>query len=62
MFSVGEVVAESVFEDDFGKRFRDLEGSVALDLDERFAVWKSGITESMAVKHTEVWELLDRLI
>jgi hypothetical protein len=34
-------------------------GTVAFYLDERFKGLKSGITKSMAIKHTEVWELFD---
>jgi len=62
MLSIGQVIGKSVFEDDFRKRFSCLEGSVALDLDERFAGWKSGIAQSMAIKPTEVADLLDGLI
>ena len=62
MFSIGQVIGSSVFEDDFKKWFSGLEVAVALDLDERFEGWKSGFVENIAIKHTEVWELLDRLI
>jgi hypothetical protein len=62
MFSIGQVIGKSVYEDDFRKRFSGLEGSVAFDLDERFKGWKSGIVENMAVKHTGVYELLNGLV
>lgn len=62
MFSIGQIIGKSVFEDDFRELFSPLEGSVAFDLDERFKEWKFGITESMAIKHTEVYELLDGFI
>ena len=62
MFSIGQVIGKSVFEDDFRKQFSGLEGSVAFDLDEQFSGWKSGITENIAVKDAEVWELLDGLV
>jgi hypothetical protein len=62
MYSIGQVIGESVYQDDFRDRLSGLEGSVALNLDERFKGWKSGITQSIAIKHTGVWELLDGLI
>jgi hypothetical protein len=62
MFSIGSVIGDSIYQDDFRNRFSGQEGSVALDLDERFRGWKSGIVQSIAIKHTEVWELLDGLI
>jgi len=61
-FSIGQVIGESVYEDDFRREFGKIDGVVAVDLDERFAGWKLGIVESVAIKHTEVWELLDGLI
>ena len=62
MFSIGQVVGESVFKDDFRKRFSGINDEVALRMDERFAGLKFVITESMAIKHTEVWWLLDGLV
>jgi hypothetical protein len=62
MFSIGQVIGKSVYEDDFRKRFSGLEGSVALDLDERFDGWKSVFVQSMAIKDAEVWELLNGLV
>ena len=62
MFSIGQVIGESVYEDDFSKRFGDLDGLVAFNLDEQLKGRKHGIAESMAVKEAEVWELLDGLI
>ena len=62
MFSIGSLIGKSVYQDDFRDRFSGLYGAVALDLDGRFDGWKLEITESMAVKDAEVWELLDGLI
>jgi hypothetical protein len=62
LFSIGQVISESVYEDDFRERFGSIKGAVAVDLDERFACWKFGITQSMAIKSAEVWELLDGVI
>jgi hypothetical protein len=62
IFSIGQVIGESVFEDDFRKRFSSVDGAVALDLDERFKGWKSCIVENIALKDAEVWELLDGLV
>jgi len=61
-FSIGQIIGESVYEDDFRKRFRPIEGAVAVDLDERFAGWKFAITQSLAIKPAEVWKLLDGVI
>ena len=49
-FSIGQVIGESVCNCDFQEKFADLEGAVALDLDERFAGWKMGIGQSMATR------------
>jgi hypothetical protein len=62
IFSIGQVIGETVYEDDFRREFGPVEGSVVVDLDERFAGWKLGIMQSMAVKPAEVWELLDGVI
>jgi hypothetical protein len=62
MFSICQVIGESVFEDDFRERFSGLDGAVAFNLDERFEGWKLGIVENMAIKDAEVWDLLDGLI
>ena len=61
IFSIGQIIGESVDDCDFRERFSDYEGAVAVDLDERFAGWAMGIVESMAIKSAEVWELLDRV-
>jgi serine/threonine protein kinase len=62
IFSIGQIIGKSVYEDDFRERFGPIEGVVAIDLDEQFAEWKSGITQSLAIKPEEVWKLLDGLI
>jgi hypothetical protein len=59
IFSIGQIIGDSVYKDDFRERFGPIEGVVAVDLDERFSGWKLGIVESMAIKPAEVWELLD---
>ena len=55
MFSIGQIIGDAVFQDDFRKRFSGLDGAVALDLDERFEGREPGFKESMAIKHTVVW-------
>jgi len=61
--SIREYLSEkSVYEDDFRQKFGPIEGAVAVDLDERFAGWKFGITQSAAIKPAEVWELLDGVV
>ena len=62
IFSIGQIIGESVDDCDFRERFSDYEGAVAVDLDERFAGWRMGIVESVAIKPAEVWELLDGVI
>lgn len=62
MFSIGQIDGESVADCDFQEKFGDLEGAVALDLDERFVGWKMGILQSMALKPAEIWEFLDGVI
>ena len=56
------LMAEFVFECDFRERSGGIKGSVALDLDERFAGWKFEFMESVVIRHMEVWELLNCLI
>ena len=62
MFSIGQIIGDTVYECDFREAFGGLEGAVAIDLDQRFAGWKMGIAESVAIKPAELWELLDGLI
>jgi uncharacterized iron-regulated protein len=62
MVSIGQVIGKSVYEDDFRREFGQIEGAVAIDLDERFAGRKLAITQSMAIKPAGVWELLDGVI
>ncbi len=45
MFSIGQIIGESVYDCDFREKFGSLDGAVAVDLDERFAGWKMGITQ-----------------
>jgi hypothetical protein len=56
------VIGESVYGDDFRRELGPTDGAVAVDLDERFAGWKLGIVESVAIKRTAVWELLDGVV
>lgn len=56
------MIGESVCYDDFQREFGQIDGAVAVDLDERFAGWKVGIVESVAIKRGEVWVLLDGVI
>jgi len=62
IFSIGQIIGDSVYEDDFREKFAVLDGTVAIDLDGRYAGWKLGITQSMAIKPADVWKLLDGLI
>jgi len=56
------VIGKALHRDDFVDKFGLLEGAIALDLDDRFVRWKSIITQSIANKSAEVWELLDAMI
>ena len=49
MFSIGQIFGESFYQDDFRERFNGLEGSVAIDLDERFTGWEMEILQSVAI-------------
>jgi hypothetical protein len=62
MVSIGQVIGESVYKDDFRREFGPIDGAVALDLDARYAGWKLGIVDSVAIKRGEGWELLDGVI
>jgi hypothetical protein len=62
IYSIGQIIGDSVYEDDFRREFGRLDGPVALDLDERFVGWEMDITQSAAIKPAEVWELLDGVI
>jgi len=62
IFLIGQVIGDSVYEDDFCREFGLFDGAVAVDLDKRFAGWKLAIVQSMSIKHAEVWELLDGLV
>ena len=54
MVSIAQVIGESLYEDDFRERLSPIDGAVALDLNERYAGWKSSIGQSMAIKPAEV--------
>jgi len=62
IFSIGQIIGESIDDCEFRERFSDYEGTVAVDLDELFAGWRLGIVESTALKPAEGWELLDGVI
>ena len=62
IFSIGQVIGESVYEDDFRQEFGHMNEAVAVDLNDRFAGWTLGITQSVAIKLVEVWELMDGLV
>ena len=62
IFSIGQIIGDSNYECDFREKFGGMDGAVAVDLYERFAGWKLGITQSLAIKPAEVWELLDGVI
>ena len=62
MFSVGQLIGESVYEDDFRREFGLNDGTIAVDLGERYAGWKLAITQTVAIKPAEVGELLDGVI
>jgi uncharacterized iron-regulated protein len=62
IFSIGQIIGDSVYECDFREKFGGLNGAVAVDLNDGFAGWKLGITQSLAIKPAEVRELLDGVI
>jgi hypothetical protein len=62
MFSISQIIGESVYKDDFAAKFSTIDGVVAIDLDQQFNGWKSEIIQSIAIKSAEVRALLDGLI
>lgn len=62
IFSIGQIIGDSVYNCAFQEKFDGLDGAVAVDLDERFSGWKMGITQALAIKPAGVWELLDGVI
>ena len=47
-FSIGQLICESVNEDDFRLEFGHIDGAAAVNLDEPFAGWNSSVTQSPA--------------
>jgi hypothetical protein len=48
IFSIRQVIAESVYVDDFRLEFCHIDGTATVDLDEPFAGWNSSVTQSPA--------------
>ena len=61
-FSIGQLIDENPNGCDFTKEFGPIEGSVAIDCDDRFSRWKIGIAADIAIKDTEPCQLFDGLI
>jgi hypothetical protein len=40
IFSIGQIISSSIDDFDFREKFSDYEGTVAVDLDERFCDWE----------------------
>ena len=59
IFSIGQLIGESVYEIYFWRESGPIDGAVAVDSGERFAGWKLGIGQSVAIKPAKMWELLD---
>jgi hypothetical protein len=62
MFSVVHLVGTRENDCDFSRRLSPLPGTVAIDLDHRFKGWRLGITDCLAVRPSQPYELVDGLI
>ncbi|MGD9366734.1 MAG: hypothetical protein PVH87_13625 [Desulfobacteraceae bacterium] len=62
MFSVVHLVDTSGNNCDFSRRLSPLTGNVAIDLDQRFKGWRLGITDCLAVRPSQPYELVDGVI
>ena len=61
-FSIGQLIDENPDECYFTRRFSHMDGSVAMDCDDRFHGWKIGISSALAIKPTVPYELVDGVI
>ncbi len=48
IFPIRQIMAESVYEEDFRREFGHIDGAAAVYLDEPFAGWNSSVTQSPA--------------
>lgn len=62
MFSVVHIVGTGENDCDFSRRLSHLPGTVAIDLDHRFKGWRLGITDCLAVRPSQPYELVDGVI
>ncbi len=62
MFSVLHIVDQEAAECDFSRRLTPLNGTLALDLDERFKGWRLGLTACMALTPSQPYELVEGII
>ncbi|ABW68742.1 hypothetical protein [Desulfosudis oleivorans] len=62
LFSIGQVIDYSPDTCDFTRSFTAIPGAVAVDCTTRFAGWKLGILDPVAIKETEAYRMLDGLI
>lgn len=62
MFSLMHIVDHMAKDCDFSRRLASLNGTVALDLDQRFEGWRLGVTACMALAPSQPYELIDGVI
>lgn len=62
MFSVVHIVGTGENDCDFSRRLSPLPGTVAIDLDHRYKGWRLGITDCLAVRPSQPYELVDGVI
>lgn len=62
MFSVVHIVGTGENDGDFSRRLSPLPGIVAIDLDRRFKGWRLGITDCLAIRPSQPYELVDGVI
>lgn len=62
MFSLVHIVDQVQEDCDFSRLLAPLNGTVALDLDQRFKGWRLGVTSCMALAPSHPYELVDGVI
>ncbi len=61
MFSMAHIIASNTMQSDFF-RLGQAEGAIALDLQKRYHDWNLGITDCLALRPSQPWELVEGVI
>jgi hypothetical protein len=62
VFSITNIIDQNPDKCDFTKAFGSIPDTVAIDCDERFSGWKAGFQSIVAVKPSELCDLVDGFI